>query len=329
MNTIITYVDLNIDEPERHPLHIKSFIDPSKKQEAKEWLSRSYDRYGKLNNFFGVQSTVDGVLKNYIIDGWLSLEVLKDKGVKTVKVAMLNLTEETDIAQVMIELQKSHHNSIAEEYGIYESLYAIFSKGRGRRMDLIELTNDDAEEAGISEDETKKRRETVYDVIGRMCGVSRNRVMYVIKVGRINPWHFERIEKERYALYAAYLDCLAEEKGEEPSVPPAKAPVYESDATQAPAYDATSATIHDGFTDEPASNDEADYEVPVHNNANDTEDFQSEANIDDDGSESITINFKVNKDQLKDVDTTVDPQITVDSSNPQFVTVILTFAKTN
>jgi hypothetical protein len=323
MKKIITYIDIPIGELERHPLHIKMFGATEPMSSTLEWLHRSYEQFGKLKYVFAVQQVVDGATKAYIIDGFKSIQIFKQMGITTVKVAVLNLTEDADIAQVMIELQKSHHNSIAEEYGIYESLYAIFSKGKGRRMDLIELTNDDAEETGISEEETKKRRETVYDVIGRMCGVSRNRVMYVIKVGRINPWHFERIEKERYALYAAYLDCLAEEKGEEPSVPPAKAPMYESDPTQAPAYDATSATTHDGFTDE------TDYEVPVHNSANDIEDFQSEANIDDDGSESITINFKVNKDQLKDVDTTIDPQITVDASNPQFVTVILTFSKTN
>jgi hypothetical protein len=321
MKKIITYVTLSIDQLERYPLHVSMFLGPEEKKPAVEWLTRSIDLYGKLNNIFGIQQTVDGAVKNYIIDGWLTVEVLKAKGISTVSVAMLNLTEEKDIAQVMVELQKSHHGSLKEEYKIYESLYSIFSKGRGHRSDLEELTDPDAEETGIGEDEQKKRRATVYEVIAKMCGISKHRVQYLLKVGRVNPWHFERIEKERYPLYAAYLDCRSEETGEEPPVPTAKTPVYESDVTEAPVYAEPTPTIgkiadeeYEALFDEdeqqcPGSSEEAPYNQP---------DATQEEGL-------VSITVQVRREDLIDTDNT--PEVTIDKSNTEYVIVQLKFLK--
>lgn len=329
MKNIISFVDVNIDDNlKRHPINIKMFGASEPAPSKLEWLHRTYEQFGKLKPIYVIQQVIEGVTITYIIDGYKSRLVLEQMGITRLKVAVLNITEEKDIAQVIVELQKSHHTSLVEEYSTYETLYGVFEKGKGHRSDLTELSDNDAEEPSASEDVKKARRENVYDVIGKMCGVSRNRVQYIIKVGRVNPHHFERIELERYPLYQAYLKCIAEEKGEEPPVPPAKAPVYVSDATQPPSYTNTSATTHNGFTEPKATNapvenvDESAAKVPAVTNTAPQENDNGATG------EFMILNLPVSRVQLQQVDTTQQPIIKVDGSDPQFVTITVTFSKT-
>lgn len=237
----LNYELVKVDDLQRHPLHKQTFLDPEEKQPQQKWLERTVNRYGKLKPVFYVEVDVDGQIQKQVIDGWATVDLYHKNGTESIVAAKVDLDSVEDIMQVMVELQFSNHNSLQEECKIYQALYDVFRKGQGSRTDLVEIEKS-PEEVGIDKNEKKKRKDSIFQFIGKMTGASAKRVMYILTVGKLNPWYFERIENERYSLYAAYLDCKDEKKGVIPPVPTVKAPVYESDTTEIPEYTGTTST---------------------------------------------------------------------------------------
>lgn len=81
---------------------------------------------------------------------------------------------------------------------------------------------------------SKKRNPTTIEIIAKKCKVKPNYVKSILKIGRVKPINFRRMKEGRMAVYVAYTDALAEERGDMPDVPIAK-PVmyYQSDTNTA------------------------------------------------------------------------------------------------
>lgn len=77
----------------------------------------------------------------------------------------------------------------------------------------------------------KKRNLTTVEKIAEKFNVKPHYVRSVLKVGRVKPINFNRIKKGRMALYVAYSDAKAEEKGDVPNVPEIKPVMYYHSAT--------------------------------------------------------------------------------------------------
>jgi hypothetical protein len=93
------------------------------------------------------------------------------------------------------------------------------------------------------------RRKNIYEKIGGDLSLPGNTVKFLLKVGRVNPLHFGRIEKSRFTLYHAYLECVAEEKGVLPSIPVAKSPRIIKDMTTPPVFSEGTTTGPVTFSD--------------------------------------------------------------------------------
>lgn len=77
----------------------------------------------------------------------------------------------------------------------------------------------------------KKRNPTTIELIAKRFKVKPNYVRSILKVGRVKPLNFLRIKAGRMAVYVAYNDALAEEKGDKPEVPSIKPVMYYDNAT--------------------------------------------------------------------------------------------------
>jgi len=321
----IEYKLVRAGDLKRHPLHEKMFLNPEEKQEALEWLDRSIARFGKLKSVYYVETIVDDKIKKYYIDGGSTIELYKKNGTEFIFAAKLELTNEEDILQVMTELQRSNHNSPQEEFKMYTALYAAFSKGQGARTDLEELAKS-PDEVGIDEDEKKKRRASIFQVIGNMMGgVDKNRVMYILKVGQVCPWYFERMVLERFALYAAYMDCKAKERGEMPAVPTVKEPAYESTATETPVFTPYTST-DDDFNDEAVANED----TPSSANNSAASELKPQVTINNETPGVVKLQMKLSKSLLNDTAAInlIAGEVTVNTDDSQFVIVNVQLIKT-
>ena len=200
-----------------HPLHARCFQAADKKANAN--YHESIGKYGKIKQVVYILKQN----KKLVIDGWAYIQYAVSKGLKEVAAKMVDVTSDEDITRLMLELQFSSHSSPQEEYQIYSAAFDIFSKGKGHRSDLKEQ-NTDAER--------KKRRQVVYDKIAEMTNASSGkRVQYILKIGKVNPEYLERMVLDKMSLQTAYLNCIAEERGDAPEPPTVKAPVYLSNTT--------------------------------------------------------------------------------------------------
>lgn len=86
---------------------------------------------------------------------------------------------------------------------------------------------------------TNKRNLTTNELIAKKFNVKPNYVKCILKIGRVKPINFERIKKGRMAVYVAYSDALAEERGAQPNVPAVKPVMY---------FDPNTGTISDRST---------------------------------------------------------------------------------
>ncbi|PZF72579.1 ParB/RepB/Spo0J family partition protein [Taibaiella soli] len=227
---------VDIDQLLQHPLHKECFLDPSEKNK-KEHYHESIEKFGKIKPVVYVEN--EG--QKLVIDGWGFVQYAKDSGIDQVSAKCVAVTDNEDILQVMLELQFSDHNTPKQEYQLYKAAYRVLSKGKGYRSDL----NEDEE----TESPENKRRENTYQKIAAMTGASSGkRVQYMLKIGDTNPLYFERMELDRMSLNSAYLNCKSEEKGEAPSAPKVKAPVFMTSETDPPDFNTSSQTPEPEFT---------------------------------------------------------------------------------
>ena len=82
----------------------------------------------------------------------------------------------------------------------------MFSKGKGHRSDLSE--------EGIAPINAKKRRLDIHERIAAMTNASSGkRVLYILKIGAVNPSYLEKMDNEKMSAYRAYENCKREESG--------------------------------------------------------------------------------------------------------------------
>ena len=220
-------------EFDRHPLHIKAFLDP----ETKDY----FNYHDSIDNFRKIKPVVYISVgnKKLVIDGWSYVLYANAKRMKTVLATEVTTTDDEATTRLMLELQHSHHNTSREEFKMYSWAFEMLSKGQGHRSDL----------KGSDWDKTEQKRSlSIYDKIAKMTfAKSGKRVEYILKVGKVNPDYFDRMDgKERMSLYAAFLNCKDEENGvmPEPPIPGLPEPVIRGSAVTV--KDTTSVTSKGG-----------------------------------------------------------------------------------
>lgn len=77
----------------------------------------------------------------------------------------------------------------------------------------------------------KKRNPTTIEQIAKRFKVKPNYVRCILKVGRVKPLNFDRMKRDRMALYVAYSDAVAEERGSIPEVPGVQPVMYYHSST--------------------------------------------------------------------------------------------------
>ena len=244
MNKHENYGLISPHELEEHPLRKEVFL--AAKSEFLDAYKESKERVGKVLPVIYVEEG----LKKLVIDGFKHVMQSRENNEEFVFALKVEVAID-EIPQLMIELHRNYHQSIQEEHKMCALLFDKLSLGKGFRSDVIETEEnqdpDNLSEATDSQASDKKRRPTVYDKIGKIMGVTANRVKHLLKVGKVNPWYFDRIEKDRTSLYAAYCKCKEEEKGIEQKVPSVRDTVYVSSNTGTPEFGSESKTFETPF----------------------------------------------------------------------------------
>jgi len=98
-----------------------------------------------------------------------------------------------------------------------------------------------------NQEEEKKRNATVYEKIAKLFGKKEHYVRSIMKIGKVNPLYFERLESGRISPFQAYNECLKEEKRKNGTIPLSEVPkvsepVYFGNEVLLPDYDTETAT---------------------------------------------------------------------------------------
>jgi len=182
-----------------HPQHQAFFLAPARKNKTESYHDSLF-KFGKVKPVIYISK--DG--KKLVIDGWSYVVYALSNSFTEVAACCLDLTDEEDIAQIMLELQFSDHSSAEEEY-----------------KDLDELEKESTGD--------KKRNPTTYDRIAAMTNASSGkRVQYILKIGAVNPKYLTRMDVEKMSAFRAYENCIREEKGILPKPRQKKEPVVVS-----------------------------------------------------------------------------------------------------
>lgn len=244
MNKIENYKLVNPKEFEEHPMRGKVFI-----KETLQSLDAYKESNGKIGKVFPVVYIEEG-MKKLLIDGSKFVKHAIENDEEFVLALKIDVKEE-DIPQLLIELHRNYHLSIKEEHKMCAYLFDNIKLQKGFRSDVKE--SEDLEEQNNeveldnSEAGKKKRRPVVYDKIAEIMGISANRVRHLLKVGKVDPWYFDRIEKERTSLYAAYCKCKEEERSVEQTAPSEREIVYVTTTTPEPEFGSESKTFDEPF----------------------------------------------------------------------------------
>lgn len=216
--------------------HINAFQYPDKKdsedpdEKGSEGIFDSYERYSRIKPVYFIERVIEGEKVNAVIDGWKFVEFAKSKNLDLIPACKLTIDNDLDVATIAIQLQNSKHNSYQERYKMIMNLWPFYyRKGKKNLEQPIETTSDG-------------KKLNIYDKIGRELFLSPTTVKHLHKIGEVNPLYFERLEKNKISLTAAYLACVGEEKNAEPGVPAVKAPVYVSSTTAVPVFSESSST---------------------------------------------------------------------------------------
>lgn len=208
--------------------------------ETTDQLNKSFERFGRrINNAVAVKCNHLPNNPTYVVDGWAYVEYRCQNDPAPIPITLITVDDQETLSEVMITLQTSRHNSLFSSYLMIKFLYHQLSKGRGFRSDLH---SEDLTMPENSEQDVENRKKNIYQRIGEIMLISGTKVKHVLKIGNVNPLHFDRIEKGRYSIYGAYLDCISDEKGEMPAPPAIKLPTYYSSSTQLPQFSESTTT---------------------------------------------------------------------------------------
>lgn len=240
MNKIENYKLVNPNEFEEHPIRKKVFLEET--SQCLDAYKESKEKVGKILPVIYIEKGP----KKLVIDGWKHVQQAIENNEECVLALKIDPKEE-DISQLLVELHRNYHLSIKEEHKMCAYLFDNIKLQKGFRSDVKESENleeqDNEVELVNSQEGKKKRRPVVYDKIAEIMGISANRVKHLLKVGKVNPWYFDRIEKDRTSLYAAYSKCKEEERGIEQTAPGEREIVYVTTTTPKPEFGLESKTI--------------------------------------------------------------------------------------
>lgn len=208
--------------------------------EITDAINQWFEDNGFLLPVYYVIREIDGHEVKVILDGWKKVLYAREKGIEKIQAVEIHAAEE-ELTSIMVQLQRSGHNGLLALYHMAKALYPKHYRGQGYRSDLTYKELDKAEEGQDG------RKLNIYERIGRDMGIrSGNKIKYILKVGKVNPLHFERIEISRFSLLQAFQECKKEEENFEPEVPKVKAPVYHTTTTPVPGFakpDSTAGTF--------------------------------------------------------------------------------------
>lgn len=212
------------------------FLSPEEVEH--EGTLESFKEFDRVKPVYFIQKEIEGVKVKAIIDGYKYNCYAKQAGIEKIYACELSGFESDDeLKLLMAQLQRNNHDSLIALFNMIQVLWPIYFKGPGYRSDLEEKELDEPTE---SKDGGKPLN--IYERIGRQLNLSGNKVKHIRKVGLVNSLHFNRIETSRFTLYAAYLECVKEEKGEMPAAPAVKAPTFISTDTGVPAFSSPTTT---------------------------------------------------------------------------------------
>jgi len=201
-----------------------------------EGTSESYRKFGRIKPIFYIQFERDGCIVRACLDGWKYLLYARANGIEKVYACKLSVGNNDDLLSIMFQLQRSNHDALMALYNMIMALWPKYFKGSGYRSDIRE---DELDIPTIGPDGKKL---SIYQRIGLELNLSGNKVKFLRKVGTVNPLHFERIEISRFTLYAAYMECVKEQRGELQPVPAERPATYISTATPLPTFSEPSTT---------------------------------------------------------------------------------------
>lgn len=235
-----------------------------------EGTTDSYKNYGRVKPVYYIEFEQAGKTVKAVIDGWKYVCYAKANGISKVFACKLSVGNDDDLLSIMLQLQRSNHDSLMALFYMIQARWEKHHKGQGYRSDA----HDDKEldEKYLSPD---GRKLNIYERIGLELNLSGNRVKHIRKIGLVNPDHFEQIENSRSSLYAAYLACVSEERGEEPPVPGEKPTRYITDQTEPSTFSSPTTTAGDEVN--------VNYIQPGNNTGDDDPDFMG---VDDTGPDS-------------------------------------------
>jgi hypothetical protein len=219
-------------------------------------LTESYEKYDRFNPVYYVERDVEGELVKGVIEGWKYASYAQKVGKEQIFACKLDVENDEDLIMIMIQLQRTQHESLLALYYMIQALWPKHFKGPGYRSDIEEEGFDETEEI---EERKEGRRPNIYERIGKVLYLSGTKVQHIRKVGMVNPLHFERIEIGRFSLLQAYQECVKEEKGWEQPAPAVKTPVYHSASTEEPvdtAPNSTPGTDANNQSDQPTEEDD-------------------------------------------------------------------------
>jgi hypothetical protein len=229
------------EEFQRDPEHVAHM--PDRDDNDFDDTEESYKKYGKLQPLYYIEFIRDGKRIKSVIDGWKFVRFAKRNGIDKIFAYKLNIGNNDDLLSIMALLQRSNHSDMMALYRLCEALWPKYFRGQGYRSDMAddELVKITSEHNG--------RRKNIYEKIVSVINLPANTVKFLLKVRRVNPLHFGRIEKSRFTLYHAYLECVAEEKGILTSIPVAKTPRIIKDMTKPPVFSEGTTTDPVTFSD--------------------------------------------------------------------------------
>jgi hypothetical protein len=237
----IEYKMIDPHELERAQEHQDTLVTDD--VEITDAINQWFEDNGFLLPVYYVLREIDGHEVKAVVDGWKKVLYAREKGIEKIQAVEIYAGEE-ELTGIMIQLQRSGHNGLLALYCMAKALYPKHYKGQGYRSDLTYKELDKAAEGQDG------RKLNIYERIGRDMGIkSGNKIKYILKVGDINPLHFERIEISRFSLLQAFQECKKEEAEFEPEVPKPKAPVYHTTMTPVPEFAKTDSTATAGTFD--------------------------------------------------------------------------------
>lgn len=226
---------------EQHPEHRKMLGFPIVTEMELSSLDEAYERKKKLLPVLFVLVMEGNIEKNYVIDGWSSVLSYRAKGIETIPAIKVDLDSPDELPYLLADLHTNYHNSPRQDFEKFTYFSNLLGLGQGYRSDLLE---DKKAETEVSEEKAEKERNaTIVEKIAKLFGKSSSYVKHILKIGKVNPEYFELITNEKFSVFGAYSACIAEARGELPSVPKVKTPVYYTSSTEVPTYTTFNSTV--------------------------------------------------------------------------------------